>query len=141
MVDTVSPQQQIDEMAYAARVGDIEKVTSWLRRGADINGVDSDGITALTGAAAWGIADMVKVLLREGADPNLAGTDGDPPLVKAVSMINDLDTVMALLDGGADVAGVDNEGDGAYIWALRAGRKDIAEILKKRGAPVPDQIF
>lgn len=141
MVDTMSPKQQIEELTLAARLGESDNVASLLRRGADVNGLDSEGETALIGASTWGRDNVVKVLLAAGANPNLKDAAGSTPLIGAVSLFGNQDLVMALLSAGAAVTGTDENGEGVYIWALRGGHKDLAEFLKKRGAVVPDSIF
>ncbi len=64
------------EGLYAAVIGRIDLLKSWIDEGADPNTTDEDGSTPLMLAAANGHADTVAFLLENGADPSLKDTDG-----------------------------------------------------------------
>jgi uncharacterized protein len=51
--------------------GNLEGVVEALQRGADINAVNSVGVTALHMAAHRGHADIVQLLLKRGADASI----------------------------------------------------------------------
>lgn len=59
-------------LMYAARKGDIHKVTSLLGYGINPNVQDNQGMTALMYAAHGGHLPCVEALLQGGANPNLA---------------------------------------------------------------------
>ncbi|RMG63361.1 MAG: ankyrin repeat domain-containing protein [Bacteroidetes bacterium] len=54
----------------AVAIGNISLVRLLLRRGAEVNATQQDGITPLHSAAYNGRVDMVELLLTYGADPN-----------------------------------------------------------------------
>jgi len=59
---------------FAARQGDLDASRMLLARGADINGMASDGTAALLVATVRGYPDLTAVLLNAGADVNASGT-------------------------------------------------------------------
>jgi hypothetical protein len=58
----------------------IESITLLLARGADVNSAESQGHTALHGAAQWGMTEVVKFLHAQGANINAADRRGLTPL-------------------------------------------------------------
>ena len=68
---TAYAQDVNSELIEAAKNGQTEKVQASLDAGADVNGKDRDGMTALMWAASGGHTDIVKALLDAGADPSL----------------------------------------------------------------------
>jgi ankyrin repeat protein len=65
-VGTREAQEEAGEESEA-----VEAVTMLLDRGADINGVDNDGNTAMHGAAYNNYPRVVKLLAERGADPKI----------------------------------------------------------------------
>eukprot|EP00952_Eustigmatos_sp_NYUAD-ZCMA_P011547 46834-Eustigmatos_ZCMA.PRE.1 len=61
---------------YAAEAGYRRVVLSLLKRGAEVNGRDRDGKTALMYAADAGCRAMVQLLLNRGADVNGSDREG-----------------------------------------------------------------
>ncbi|MEI7532949.1 MAG: ankyrin repeat domain-containing protein [Verrucomicrobiae bacterium] len=59
-----------DDLIEAAKAGTLSKVQSALDNGANVNGTDLKGITALMYAGIKGHWDIVKLLLDKGADVN-----------------------------------------------------------------------
>ena len=57
-----------------------EKVCKWLRRGADVNAQNDDGVTPLHFAVLLNKPDIARLLLEHGANPNLANNEGETPL-------------------------------------------------------------
>ena len=57
-----------------------EKVCKWLRRGADVNAQNDDGVTPLHFAALLNKPVLARLLLEHGANPNLANNEGETPL-------------------------------------------------------------
>src|SRR5688572_3314577 len=58
----------------------IESITLLMAAGADVKGSDTQGRTALHGAALWGMTDVVKFLAQNGADINQKDKRGLTPL-------------------------------------------------------------
>lgn len=88
-------------LVSAVERGDVEMVRVLLEGGADPD-LRGHGFTALGKAAMRGHARIARMLLAAGAQPDLKGADGNTPLFLA-ARFDHVDTVRALLDGGADV--------------------------------------
>jgi hypothetical protein len=80
------------DMSIAIKSGDVTKVESLLKAGADVDAQDGGGDTVLIGAAMYGHVEIVKVLLQAGASVNakniydntalsLAAEHGHPELI------------------------------------------------------------
>ncbi|MER6584045.1 ankyrin repeat domain-containing protein, partial [Nonomuraea sp. NPDC001023] len=78
--------------------------------GADVNGREAGGWTALLWAAANGHAATAGVLIEAGAEVDAANDDGDTPLTLAARR-GALGVVQTLLEAGADHEKFDGDGD------------------------------
>jgi uncharacterized protein len=87
---TVLPRGGWTPLMYAARQDSRHALSALVRAGADLNGVDPDGTTALTLAIINAHYEAAVLLLDAGADPNVADARGMAPLYAAVDM-NTLD--------------------------------------------------
>ena len=90
-----------------------------------------DGLVALHYARHGGVA---AVLLDGGADPNVCTARGWTPLMEAV-WEDQRDTVLMLLDSGADVDAQDDMGRTALYYAVSQG-SPAERILLNHGATV-----
>lgn len=142
-------------LMVAARAGATSVAKMLMTHGADINAREQfQGQTALMWAAAENHGPMVTMLMEAGASPDVAGrifTDhelrpadaGTPkaPTSKGAmtalhyaSREGALDSVRALLTGGADANLVDPDGVNALLYAMINGHTDVAALLLERGA-------
>jgi len=84
-------------LIYAAYFGgSAELLTELLNHGADINGRNDRGATALFLASATGHEEQVKFLLSHGADINIASTAGYTPL--RIAQLRGQGKIVALLE-------------------------------------------
>ncbi|WP_226899922.1 ankyrin repeat domain-containing protein [Nonomuraea phyllanthi] len=97
-------------LCAAAAWDRVEVAEALLAAGADVNGREDGGWTALLWAAANGNAATARVLIEVGAEVDTANDDGDTPLTLAARR-GALGVVQALLDAGADAQKYDGDGD------------------------------
>ncbi len=112
-----------------AETDDIDQVESILARGADINGSDAHGMTAIMRAAAHGQIRMVRVLLKHGADPSKPRNDKYTPLMLA-AFFGHQEIVRILVEHGADTDATTRFGTSAQMWASARTFKDVALYLE-----------
>jgi ankyrin repeat protein len=93
--------------------------------------------TMLLRKADWHDTEGIEFLLKRGADPNRLTRWHYTALHQALRRDNDLRSIELLLDHGADPA-LPNGRDGrsAIAIAARRGRRDVLELLARRGVPI-----
>jgi ankyrin repeat protein len=121
------------ELADAAAARNSESVLSLLRTGADVNGAQADGATALHWAAYHSDEALVKQLLDAGANPATANRNGSTPMWLAASQ-GDAEVLKALIDGGADANEALPLGRRPLMLAARAGVVAAVQVLLDAGA-------
>ncbi len=131
--DLASAGDKNHDLILASVNGDVEKVTSLLDSGADVNAKDQRGWTALLCAVSRGQMDVVKLLLDKGADVNSKGEHGWTPLMEAANR-GHLEAAKLLLKKGADVNLKHQYGWTAMKIAKGKGYKKIESLLKAHGA-------
>jgi hypothetical protein len=127
----------------AARRADSVGIARALAEGVDINAFDSRFGSALHWMAQLRLPASVRVLLAAGADPNSMPSGRLSPLHSAAAGVHwrhDRDslveTLQALLDGGADPQLVDPNGQSALHVVARGGSLEAVRLLIARGADV-----
>ena len=122
-------------VADAAMKGDLETVRGLLRQGADVNGAQGDGMTALHWAAERAQLEMVEVLLYAGGRVDAVTRIGQyTPLHLASKAGNELVT-RRLLEEGANVqAKTFPAGTTPIHLAAASGQTDVLEALIEHGA-------
>lgn len=103
-----------------------------LDQGADSNGSDVAGATALMWAAR--APEKIRLLLAHGANVNARAKSGRTALIVAASVTGNIQPVRLLLERGADFRVRDESGAGALWAASRAADADIVKELLARGA-------
>ena len=121
------------ELLKAAENGDLIKVQTALKNGANPNTKINAGLTPLHVAAYRGHVEIVKLLLERGADPNTKDKSGSTPLHEAAKEDN-VDVVRVLLERGADPNTKDKSGSTPLHEAAYRGRVKIVRVLLERGA-------
>jgi ankyrin repeat protein len=121
-------------LIQAVETGDVQTLRTLLAQGADPNQTNGRGLTALIICARNGSVPAAEALLQHGADPNRRGGVNDwTPLMHAIHK-NQLGTVRALLDGGAQVDTRSRGGETALMMAAGYGYTPLVELLLDRGA-------
>ena len=122
-------------LGVAAYAGHANVVHTLIAAGADVNQVDEGGFTALFIAIFRGETAIALELLRvEGIDVETRALIGRTPLILA-SGLGLVNTVALLIQKGADLTARDDVGRSALGWARALHRADVAELLRKYGAP------
>jgi len=120
-------------LVAAARAGQDERVRELLRRGAEVDGLDEQGFTAL-GAAAWaGRRSTVRVLVRAGADARRLGASGQTALHLA-AIAGQVAVIDELLRLKVDVELLNRQNESALDAAAAIGQQDAMTPLLAAGA-------
>jgi ankyrin repeat protein len=138
----------------------MEFVRRMVDHGADVNarlekGADEFGRFTTTGATPFFLAarssdvPLMKLLLQLGADPNMKNVENCTPLLAAagVGALDNgheaagtedeaSDTVRTLLQLGADVNAVDDNGETAMHGAAYQSRPKLVRLFTERGADI-----
>ena len=122
--------KQLDKAAFA---GDVQKVASAIRDGADANGRDSYGLTPLFRAAGQGHVEVVRMLLENGADVSAGTQSGNTPLHEACRR-GRRQVVSLLIEKGADFQCRDKKRESPLMKAAANGHLDICQRLVRLGA-------
>jgi WD40 repeat protein/ankyrin repeat protein len=84
--------------------------------------------------------DTTWMLLSWGADPNLRDGEGRTPLVLLPIFQADSPVLTLLLEKGADVNAMDNQGNSALSYAARQGRIEVVRFLLDHGAKASEPV-
>jgi len=122
-------------VADAAEKMDRATLRALLRKKADVNAPQADGMTALHWAAYQDDLEMVTLLVRAGANVKAPNRYGVTPLSLACTNGNS-DIVERLLQAGADPNTTLPGGETALMTAARVGSVASVKALLARGAGV-----
>jgi uncharacterized protein len=123
------------ELRLAAAAGDTERMAILLDQGADVNGANPSGQTALMAAAEKGDILTAALLLTRGADVNARTQSGLTALTFAAENGN-IGMTALLIERGALLHDRTREGWDPLMIASRYGIRDMVEQLSS-GAPTP----
>ncbi len=135
-------QKMLDALMGAAEKGDLEMVKSLIAEGANINGKDDIGETALMQAvlAHPPHLDVVNLLIEKGADLHAKNKNGEVLMYAVADERQCPELVKLLLDRGGNVNARDADGDTPLMRAVNGFRINISlevvKLLLARGADV-----
>ena len=96
-----------------------------IKKGAKVNGKNTDGATPLHAAAFFGQAEIVELFIKNKANLNIANRDGETPLDSASHGWDEIQGLMQIV-GGLLQMEVD-------LDRAKAGRPKIVDLLKENG--------
>ena len=120
-------------LADTAERRDTAGVRKLLGSGADVNGAQVDGTTALHWAAYNEDAETAALLVKSGANVNAVNRYGVPPLAQA-SANGNASIVKLLLGAGADANATMKGGESVLMLAARSGNVEAVKTLLAGGA-------
>lgn len=126
-----------DQLLDAAAAGNTAQIAELLSRGADLEGNDVSGRTAVINAAWRGRQEVVDLLVELDADLNVADYDGRTAVSWAASN-GYPDIVRRLLENGARPAIADNQGLTPLMRAAWNGHQEVVRLLIDAGAPLSE---
>ena len=106
----------------------------FVEAGMDVNCRDSAGTPMICIAARSGRKEMIDWLLDKGADINSISKDRGYSAVMDAVWKSSLDIVKMLIEKGANLNFIANDGQSALIVATGASNPRICELLVKNGA-------
>ncbi|XP_073977238.1 protein phosphatase 1 regulatory subunit 12A-like isoform X11 [Rhodnius prolixus] len=110
----------------ACKAGDKEEILRLLKKGADIDTSDVDGLSALHQACIDDNLDLVEFLVEHGADVNKGDNEGWTPL-HATASCGFISIAKYLIENGANVAAVNNDGELAVDVAECDAMEDMLQ--------------
>lgn len=161
----IGAQELSGRLVQAVSAGDRAEIKSLLLQGADINGIDSVGMTPLVMAVIRNHTEIVELLLQNGADPRLSTISGISPIETARSqkrvridmlltdqllkqsgkgytylttavLKKDKETITKLIELEYDINSRDTEGATSLMYAIYHGYTEIAKLLVSAGADI-----
>jgi ankyrin repeat protein len=126
--------QKENALMKASERGNTEIAKLLIGKGADVNAIDVDQMTALYKASQSGHPNTVRLLLDAGAKLSVKTKIYQGTALIAASDSGHAEVVKLLLDSGANVNEADVEKETPLIKAAWNGHVAVAEALLKAGA-------
>jgi uncharacterized protein (TIGR02145 family) len=114
-------------------IANIESIKCLKELGVDLEKKNSEGRTAIFGAAAFGKIESIKCLKTLGANVNAVDNNGATPIF-AAAMAGQIASIECLVALGADVHAEDRNGCTSMFLAVFVGQTESMKCLKKLGA-------
>jgi uncharacterized protein len=130
MASVADPTLREQQLIDAAERGAVDDVRRLLAEGAQVNGRDARGRTALLVATIHNRVEVARVLIAAGADVNAKDSAQDSPFLYAGAE-GRLDILRMTLAAGADLRSTNRFGGTALIPACHRGHVEtVRELLK-----------
>ncbi|XP_036378535.1 cyclin-dependent kinase 4 inhibitor C [Megalops cyprinoides] len=127
----MADSSEANRLASASARGDLTEVEVILQNGADVNEKNAFGRTALQ-VMKLGNPAIAEALLKANADPNVRDPLGGLTVLHDTARDGYADTLRVLVEYGADVNMLDNEGNLPLHLAAREGNLDVVKFLIQR---------
>ncbi|XP_070582296.1 uncharacterized protein [Ptychodera flava] len=110
--------------------GDLEKVLFMLADGYDPNCkfANTQGNTALHGAAAKGHVEILSVLIQAGGNIDAINDNGQTPLMESTGN-NQIECIKYLIKAGANVSAQEDDGMSCLHLAAKLGHLEVIKVL------------
>jgi ankyrin repeat protein len=131
LVHAQAPQAAVAE---AAAKKDIAAVRKLLKEGADVNGSQGDGMTALHWAAMNGDGEMASLLLYAGANPSAETRLGGFTPLHLAAEGGFVSVIRPLITAGAKVNEPTSTGATPLMQAAASGNTEAVTVLVENGA-------
>jgi ankyrin repeat protein len=122
------------DIADAAQAKNAVAVKELLKKGADVNAAQGDGMTALHWAALNGDADVAQMLLYAGANVGAKTRIGGYTPLHLAAQIGNASVIAPLVAAGAQVGAATATGTTALMQAAHSGSTESVRILLENGA-------
>jgi ankyrin repeat protein len=122
------------DIADAAQARNAAAVKELLKKGADVNAAQGDGMTALHWAAVNGDAEVAQMLLYAGANVGAKTRIGGYTPLHLAAQVGNAAVIAPLVAAGAQVGAATATGATALMQAAHSGSVDSARILLENGA-------
>ncbi len=122
------------DIAAAAQAKDAAAVKKLLKDGADVNGAQGDGMTALHWAALNGDADLASMLLYAGANVGATTRIGGYTPLHLAAQVGNANVIAPLIAAGAKVTATTATGATALMEAAHSGNTEAVRILIENGS-------
>jgi ankyrin repeat protein len=133
----LSAQQVVSSVADASARGDKATVKQLLKDGADVNGAQGDGMSALHWAAELGDVELADMLVYAGANINAVTRIGQYTPLHLAAKAGNADVAKTLIKAGAPVnAKTTNSGVTAMHLAASSGNAELVNLLADAKADV-----
>jgi ankyrin repeat protein len=130
LTTALGAQQRVSPIADAAMRGDKAAVRDLLKQGADVNGAQGDGMSALHWAAERGDAELADMLIYAGANTAAVTRIGQYTPLHLAAKSGSAALATTLLKAGADVnARSTNSGVSPLHLAASSGSAQIINLL------------
>lgn len=130
-----------DLLTFVINKGDIQAVKLLLKRGLDVNAMDSQGHTALKVAIDANQTEVFQILLKRGANKNLPFPEslqqkkGIYPIhLSAIKGRQDI--CNTLLETGENINRKDQLGNSPLYHAVKSDKQDMVAFLLEKGADI-----
>jgi ankyrin repeat protein len=123
-------------IVWAAGKGEEQAVRLLIEKGADVNGCDAFGSSALHLASENGHEQVVRLLIENGADVNARDATYEKSPLHYASKYGHEQVVRLLIEKRADINAHDADRKTAVHLASQNGHKQVVQLLIEKGADV-----